>query len=65
MNGQAVPMSEVKGIECTAYFRGIDGLGTCDTECQWFINVAKCLCGKGAEAWDGKEHYTKETQDDR
>ncbi len=21
---------------CKAYFQGIDGLGTCDTECQWY-----------------------------
>jgi len=22
--------------ECNAYFKGEDGLGTCDTECQWY-----------------------------
>ena len=21
---------------CNAYFKGSDGLGTCDTECQWY-----------------------------
>jgi len=52
-------MSEVAGVECTNYFRGIDGRGTCDTECQWFIGKEKCPCSKGTEAWDGKEHYTK------
>lgn len=24
--------------KCHSYFRGIDGLGTCDTECQWWLN---------------------------
>ena len=38
---------------CTAYFRGKDGLGTCDTECQWWNG--SCPCAKGSEAWDGEE----------
>lgn len=25
-----------KNQTCAAHFRGIDGLGTCDTECQWY-----------------------------
>ena len=52
-------MSKVDGVECTNYFRGIDGRGTCDTECQWYVGKDKCPCSKGTEAWDGKEHYTK------
>lgn len=47
-------MSEVKGVECTAYFRGKDGLGTCDTECQWYVAPGLCPCGKGTKVWDGK-----------
>lgn len=45
------------GFECTNYFRGKDGLGTCDTECQWW--KGSCPCAKGSKEWDGKEHYTK------
>jgi len=47
------------GYECTSYFKGIDGLGTCDTECQWWHDGA-CPCAKGSKSWDGKEHYLKE-----
>jgi hypothetical protein len=47
------------GYECTAYFRGIDGLGTCDTDCQWWFDGA-CPCAKGSKLWDGKEYYLKE-----
>jgi len=38
--------------ECTATFKGIDGLGTCDTECQWW--QGKCPCAKGSKEYDGK-----------
>lgn len=41
------------GFECTAYFRGRDGLGTCDTECQWWNDG--CNMAKGSEHWDGEE----------
>ena len=27
---------KVENQTCYAYFRGSDGLGTCDTECQWY-----------------------------
>lgn len=27
---------EDKTQKCKAHFKGIDGLGTCDTECQWY-----------------------------
>jgi len=47
------------GYECTAYFKGRDGKGTCDTECQWW-NDGACPCAKGSMRWDGKEHYEKE-----
>jgi hypothetical protein len=45
-------MSET-GFECTAYFRGRDGRGTCDTECQWWNDG--CNMAKGSEHWDGEE----------
>ena len=44
--------------KCTAYFKGKDGLGTCDDECQWF-NKEGCACGKGSKLWDEEKHYTK------
>jgi len=46
------------GYECTAYFKGIDGEGTCDTKCQWWNDG--CICAKDHYFWDGKEHYSKE-----
>ncbi len=47
------------GYECTNYFRGIDGLGNCDDECQWW-HGGLCPCVKGSEHWDGIEHDMKE-----
>lgn len=29
-------MTRYNEQKCTAYFKGIDGLGTCDTDCQYF-----------------------------
>ncbi len=29
-------------MKCTAYFKGIDGLGTCSKECQWYKKGNKC-----------------------
>ena len=44
-------------FECTNYFLGIDGKGTCDTGCQWWKDG--CPCAKGHSAWDGKAHYSQ------
>ena len=41
------------GYECTAYFRGKDGKGTCDTDCQWWNDG--CNMAKGSEHYDGEE----------
>ncbi len=27
---------DIKGVKCNAYFGGKDGLGTCNTDCQWW-----------------------------
>ena len=35
--------NNVKGVKCHAYFKGIDGLGTCNTECQWYPPDGKCV----------------------
>ena len=51
------------GYECTASFKGNDGLGDCDTDCQWWHIWGGCPCAKGSEAWDGKEHYLKEVEE--
>jgi len=45
--------------ECTAYFKGKDGLGDCDDECQWWKEEG-CVCAKDSKLWDGKEYYAKE-----
>lgn len=35
--------NDVKGVKCHAYFKGVDGLGTCNTECQWYPSNGKCV----------------------
>ena len=47
------------GYECTAYFKGIDGFGACDDECQWWRQNG-CPCAKDSKLWDGKDHNTME-----
>ena len=32
--------------ECTAYFKGKKGLGTCNTECQWWNDDESCPFAK-------------------
>ena len=44
--------------ECTAYFKGKDGLGNCDTECQWWVDKG-CVCAKDSVLWDGKKSASK------
>ena len=41
--------------KCTTYFKGIDGKGTCDDQCQWWHNG--CPCAKGHPDWDGEEYH--------
>lgn len=43
--------------ECTAYFRGKDGNGTCCTDCQWWNDDDECPCAKGSKNWDGMKDY--------
>lgn len=33
----------VKGVTCHAYFKGYDGLGTCNTKCPWYPPNGKCV----------------------
>lgn len=40
---------KIKRQKCEAYFKGQDGLGTCDTECQWYR--PKLLCLNSVEAF--------------
>ena len=35
-------MTTIQGHKCFAYFGGKDGEGTCDTECQWFLEGSDC-----------------------
>lgn len=32
----------IKNRICIAHFRGIDGLGTCNSLCQWYRKGEKC-----------------------
>ena len=43
--------------KCTAYFEG-DGLGNCDTDCQWYHKEG-CPCAKGSKLYDGKDTQIK------
>jgi len=36
-------MVVVKGRKCHAYFGGKDGLGMCDTDCQWYQEGVPCV----------------------
>jgi hypothetical protein len=29
-------IGDISGAQCNSYFRGIDGLGTCNCGCQWW-----------------------------
>ena len=35
--------TDVKGVTCHAYFKGHDGLGTCNTKCQWYPSNGECV----------------------
>lgn len=41
------------GYICTNYFNGKDGLGTCNTSCQYWNDDNECVCAKGSKNWDG------------
>jgi len=43
------------GYICTNYFKGKDGLGTCNTACQYWNDDNECLAAKGSKNWDGIE----------
>ncbi len=45
---------DIPGWECTAYFQGKDGRGTCNEACQWFVDWEGCTFAKGSPLWDGK-----------
>jgi hypothetical protein len=34
---------KIRRQKCNAHFKGVDGLGTCDTKCQWYNKkIKKC-----------------------
>lgn len=35
--------TDVKGKTCHAYFKGSDGLGTCNSKCQWYPDDGECV----------------------
>ena len=41
---------ENKRWKCDAYFKGCDGLGTCDDECQWY-HLSGCATGVGSKLY--------------
>ncbi len=41
------------GYICTNYFKGKDGLGTCNTGCQHWNDDNECVTAKGSKNWDG------------
>ena len=44
---------KIIGKTCYAYFRGRDGEGTCDTECQWYPGEnGVCPMQIPREDWD-------------
>lgn len=44
-------MVKIEGYKCLAYFRGSDGCGTCDTECQWYVEGSSCPWWLTEEEW--------------
>ena len=42
---------KIEGVKCLRYHRGIDGEGTCDTECQWFVEGYACPFWISEEEW--------------
>ena len=44
-------MTEVKGYKCHAHFRGSDGNGTCDTDCQWYHDGVPCVMWTPEKYW--------------
>jgi len=41
---------KVNGKTCYAYFRGCDGQGTCDTDCQWYREGKDCCMWREYDA---------------
>lgn len=39
---------------CYAYFRGSDGLGTCDNQCQWYKEGFDCPMWIPRDLWESR-----------
>lgn len=49
-------VTKVENVKCFRYHRGVDGLGTCDDGCQWFVSGAECPYWYITEAeWKARE----------
>jgi hypothetical protein len=33
---------KLEGVTCLRYHKGVDGLGTCDDKCQWWVEGTPC-----------------------
>lgn len=52
---------DVKGVTCFCYFRGRDGLGTCNTLCQWATPIKHgqcCPMWTPQEKWNTEEDHS-------
>ena len=48
---------DVLGVECFCYFRGRDGMGACNIECQWSTPIK---FGKACPMWTPKEQWNSD-----
>lgn len=52
---------DIAGNKCHAHFEGKDGLGTCNTDCQWWKNV-DCLMWVEKKDWNTKRDWVWEVK---
>ena len=45
-NLKVLDNKNIIGVRCHAYFRGVDGVGICNTDCQWWrdTNLKSTAC---------------------
>ena len=48
---------DLKGVRCCCYFKGRDGLGTCNTGCQWYRKDGFCPQWIPVEHWDTDKDF--------
>jgi len=55
---------KIRRQTCGAYFKGRDGRGTCDTQCQWYTPKTLCPCSaemikRFPDAYELGKYYEK------